>query len=453
MTTRTTPITPYRSRVIARSPIYYGWVIWAVAMVGIIASAPGQAFTVSLYIDHYIAEFFTTVDVGHLFNEPFLSMGSFTSSFNDNASTGRTTTATLFSLGTLLAALNLTWLGRQIDRLGNRRVGAIAGVGLVVALIGSAMVTGPFTLFLSFFTLRILGMGALFLNGTTAIARWWVTRRGWVMGLALVGFALFQRAYLPALEDLINSIGWRASWLVMAAGVATVFLPLWLLFMRDAPERYGLLPDGMLVSDDGSSPAAALETNYTLPEARRLPIFWIFIVGRIAPAIMGSGLIFHLVSVFHEAGHSAAVAASTFGSVALVNAVVTLAAGRVIRHVRPGLFMAFQLTILITALWLSLVMTTPLLLLGFTLTFGAVMAMGATFDGSVWADLFGREHHGAIRGFSTTALVFGTALGPPLWAFSYDSFGSYLPIIIAGTAFIMVALTAALFTTAPAPGA
>ena len=66
------------------SPIFYGWIVWAVATLGIIATSPGQSYTISLFIDSIIADF--GVD--------------------------RTTVSLLFGVGTLAASLNLRWIGQ-----------------------------------------------------------------------------------------------------------------------------------------------------------------------------------------------------------------------------------------------------------------------------------------------------------------------------------------------------
>ena len=38
-------------------PIYYGWVVWFVALAGTAASSPGQSYSVSLFMDYFIADF------------------------------------------------------------------------------------------------------------------------------------------------------------------------------------------------------------------------------------------------------------------------------------------------------------------------------------------------------------------------------------------------------------
>ena len=48
-----------------------------------------------------------------------------------------------------------------------------------------------------------------------------------------------------------------------------------------------------------------------------------------------------------------------------------------------------------------------------------------------WADYYGREHLGAIRGYTMSAQIGGQAAGPVLAGFMFDANGSYqLPFIL-----------------------
>jgi MFS family permease len=49
---------------------------------------------------------------------------------------------------------------------------------------------------------------------------------------------------VPLTQDLINTIGWRHTYLVLAALVAVVLLPANAIFLKHRPEEMGLLPDG-----------------------------------------------------------------------------------------------------------------------------------------------------------------------------------------------------------------
>lgn len=420
-----------RSRAVERSPIFYGWVVWAVATLGIVASAPGQVFTISLFTDHYIEEF----------------------------GIGRGMLSTLFGMGALIAALNLTWVGRRIDRFGNRRVGALAAAIFAVVLFLLAFISGAFTLFLSALALRLLGQGSMFLVSSTAIAQWWKKRRGWMMALALVTFALFQSGYLRVLQHWIDVHGWRMTWIILGACMAVLIVPVWWLLMRDRPEEYGLLPDAVVIPpvmgtgdinvQDADHDTELEEDNWTLAEARRTIVFWIFVAGRTFTPLFGTGLVFHQVSIITGQGHAESVVAPAYGLLAMVNALATLFIGRFINRWHPGKVLAVQVGVMMTMFFLAMHMQTVWMLQVYSVLFGCAMALGASFDGSVWADMFGRMHLGAIRGFVATIQVAGASVGPILFGFSYDQFGSYAPVLWMGITIGLIPLMMSLVVQRP----
>lgn len=123
-------------------------------------------------------------------------------------------------------------------------------------------------------------------------------------------------------------------------------------------------------------------------------------------------------------------------------AAFTLLSGWLVDHLPPGPLMALQMLGLMGATGMALVMETQFLLLLYTAAFGLVMGLGSVFDGTVWVNMFGRLHQGAIRGFAITAIVMGTAVGPVMFGLSYDHLGGYeaamcLSIALAGVVMIL----------------
>lgn len=408
------------SRIVQHSPIFYGWVVWFVATIGLSATAPGQSFSVSLFIDHYIIDF----------------------------GLDRTTVSGLYGLGTFLAALSLTWVGRQIDRHGNRRMSIIIALLFALALMACSLIIGPFTMLISFIAIRGLGQGSLGLVNSTAIAQWFQRRRGQVMGFSLVGFALFQRLYVPWMQHFIETQGWRTAWLLTGLGMAFIILPLLGIFLRDRPENFGLVPDGKvepLVNNTKIVP----EENWRLSEALRTPILWAFTFGRMLAGAWGTALIFHQLSLFETLGYPPAAAANTFGQIAVITACFTLLSGWLVDRLRPGYLIALQMAGLIAATGLALVMTSPGLVFFYTIAFGIFMGIGSVFDSSVWVSLFGRENQGAIRGFVATNTVIGTAIGPMVFGLSFDYLGGYGPALWFGIVLAFTALFLSLIVKKP----
>ena len=396
-----------------RSPLFYGWVVWAVATVGMIMTSPAQSFTTSLFIDQFILEF----------------------------DLSRTTVSGLYGLGTFIAALSLTFVGRTIDLYGNRMSGVIISVLFAAALLFMSIVTGPFMLLIGFILIRGLGYGSMVLVSTTSIAQWFFAHRGRMMSFTLVVFSLFQAGFVPFLEDLFTTYDWREIWLLMSIGVLVTGVPVFWGLMRNKPEDFGLNPDNM--SDDQRR-TGMIEQNWTLPQARRTTLFWVFLAGRMAAPGFGTGLIIHQVSIFEAVGHDRATAAGTYALIALLSAGVALIIGYLLDKYRPGFIITMQLMALTASMLLAMRMTAVWMTVLYAVCFSMVIGTGVVFDGSVWANIFGREHLGAIRGFVSTALVISTSVGPVMFALSYDLFGSYNVIL-----WVAIGLTAVPLILAP----
>ncbi|MEO1166360.1 MAG: MFS transporter [Chloroflexota bacterium] len=417
--------TPKPRGIVAASPVYYGWVVWFVATIGVVATAPGQSFTVSQFIDFFIEDF----------------------------NMSRTEVTALFSTGTFVGSLCLPFVGRLVDRYGNRKMSVIIAALFATVLILFSLVAGPFTLLLSFFGIRMLGQGSLGLVSNTVIVEWFKRLRGRVMSITLVSFAVFQSFYVPWLQRQLETTDWRTVWIMLGIGVACSTIPLTWLLMRNTPEEHGLLPDGDDVREQQpktEEELAAIEAeSWTLNEVIKNPTFWVFVFGRIISPAWGTGLILNMVSIFDELGHSAATAASNYALITIITAVMSIVFGVLVDRLRPGLVMMLQLAALIASMALATFMTTPFLLLLYALTFGIMMGGGGVFDGAVWVNLFGRAHQGAIRGFVSTALVTGTAIGPILFGLSFDLTGSYNTVLWVGIALSVLGIIGALVMPQP----
>ncbi|GAB5490500.1 MAG: MFS transporter [Phototrophicaceae bacterium] len=408
--------------IVGASPVYYGWVVLIVVIFGIIATSPGQSFTVSLFFDTFIEEF----------------------------DLSRTVVSALFSAGTFLGSLSLTFVGRMIDKHGNRKMAVVIAGLFATVLILFSFVNGPITLFFGFLGIRMLGQGALGLVNTTVIVEWFKRLRGQVMSIIFVSFALFQAVYVPFMQRQLEVTDWRTMWVYLGLAVATVTIPLAWIFMRNTPEEHGLLPDGDDVRKKKKNEELdALEDNWTLAEVLKNVTFWIFISGRVISPAWGTGLILHQVSVFAELGHSEEVTAQTYAIITIMTALFSLIFGVLVDRLRPGIIMVLQLGALVASMILATQMTSQILLWFYAISFGMMMGGGGVFDGAVWVNLFGRKHQGSIRGFISTALVTGTSIGPILFGLSFDILGSYNPVLWLGVVLASISIIGALLAPLP----
>ena len=139
-----------RSRLVERSPIYFGWPVLAVATLGMMMTTPGQTEGVSVFLDGIIAD---------------LDMS-------------RSEVSTLYLIGTLAGSLVLPFVGSFADRRGPRLAVIVISSLFALACVWMGFVQGTVTLLLGFTLVRALGQGSLSLISVHAVAIWFVRRRG-----------------------------------------------------------------------------------------------------------------------------------------------------------------------------------------------------------------------------------------------------------------------------------
>jgi len=326
-----------------------------------------------------------------------------------------------------VASFSLPFVGQQIDRRGPRVMVGVVTAFFALACVYMGFVQGAVMLGIGFVLLRMLGQGSLSMVSTNVVNRWWVRRRGTVLGIAGVLSSILGSGLFPSLvHALIGRFGWRSTYPLLGLLVAAVMLPVGLIFYRRQPEDYGLQPDGgTRRREQEREEVAQLEENWTRAQAVRTAAFWSAGLGLAAISMLSTGLQFHMVSIFHDGGLSESAAAAAFLPIAVTVGVVNLTSGVLVDRI-PVRFL------LCTALLLqaiSLVMAPRLQSTASALAYGVVLGMtgGLQFTVSmvIWANYYGRRHLGSIRGVASLVSIGGSALGPMPMGIARDLLGSY----------------------------
>jgi MFS transporter, OFA family, oxalate/formate antiporter len=412
-----------QSRLVTGSPVYYGWIIVAAATMGMIMTSPGQTYSVSIFIEHFIR------DLG----------------------LSRSLVSTLYTLGTLGASLTLPFVGRQIDHRGPRVIVGVVTVAFGLACIYMGSVRNTVMLGLGFLLLRTLGQGSLSMVSSNVINRWWVRRRGTMLGIAGLAASLLGSGSFPSLiHALIGRFGWRTSYPLLGLMVLVVMLPVGLIFYRRQPEDYGLEPDGASTSaDKGRGQRHFIEENWTVEEAVRTPAFWLLGLGLASISMLGTGLQFHMVSIFADSGLSASVAAAAYLPISATGAIVGLSSGVLVDRI-PARFLLLAALIGQAA---SLIMAPNLVTASSALAYGIIIGttsgLQRTVSSVVWPTYFGRKHLGAITGVASFVGIAGSALGPMPMGIARDLLGSYAVALPAAAVLPLALGVAALFARRP----
>ncbi|MBR1256459.1 MFS transporter [Bradyrhizobium sp. AUGA SZCCT0240] len=237
------------------------------------------------------------------------------------------------SIRFILFGLMAPFAAALLNRYGLRNMSLLSLLIVAAALIASLFMTEVWHLMLLWGVVIGLGTGmtALVL-GATISARWFVARRGLVVGILTASVATGQLAFLPLLATLTEQYGWRNALALICVmlGVAAVAVA---MIMRDRPSDLGLRPYG----DEGTEPivspppsnapilAAALGT---LRDASKTKVFWILFATFFICGASTNGLIqVHLIPMCFDYGIPQVQAASLLAAMGIFDFVGTIVSG------------------------------------------------------------------------------------------------------------------------------
>jgi MFS family permease len=260
------------------------------------------------------------------------------------------------------------------------------------------------------FLMRLFGQGMMNQNAFTAAGRWFVAQRGKAMAVTAIGLNVGEATLPFMFVLLIGAIGWRASWLVSAALLLFVALPVIAALL--AVER---IPAGRQEADN--APAVR---DWTRGEVARDPWFYISVAGAVTIGFVGTAVFFHQVHLVEMRGWSLEVFAASFTVMALTTVVCSLLSGQLVdRYTAVRMMPAYLAPLGIACLILGLV-PAQWSAFAFMGLLGVTYGFNNTIFGALWAEVYGTASLGAIRSLAVAVLVFSTAAGPGLTGYLID---------------------------------
>ncbi|HEY6518560.1 MAG TPA: MFS transporter, partial [Roseiarcus sp.] len=131
-----------------------------------------------------------------------------------------------------------------INRFGVRPVVVSAIAMIVLGILGSMAMTEVWQLIALWGVVVGIGTGMVALVlGATIAARWFVHRRGLVVGMLTASNATGQLIFLPLIARLTEAYGWRNA-LAFVVAMLLVAGAVALMLLRDRPVDVGLAPFG-----------------------------------------------------------------------------------------------------------------------------------------------------------------------------------------------------------------
>ena len=286
---------------LVRGRVHYAWVVAGVAFLALLGSAGFRA-TPGVLIVPLEQEFHWTA----------------------------ATISLAVSINLVLFGLTGPFAAALMDRFGIRNV--MVGALLMIST-GSALTTlmrAPWQLDLLWGVVVGLGTGSMAsVLGATVANRWFVQRRGTVIGVLTAAGATGQLIFLPTLAWLAVTVGWRAAALTVTAS-ALLVTPIVAIFMRSHPRDVGLLPFGGTADDATPAVTGSPITNAFrgLALGVRSRDFWLLALGFFICGCSTNGLIgTHLIPASVDRGMSEVAAASLLAVIGVFDIAGTMLSG------------------------------------------------------------------------------------------------------------------------------
>ncbi len=395
----------------SKLPIFYGWVVLGCSTLGIICSIPGQTIGLAVFTDSLI----------------------------DVLGLSRTELSIAYLVGTVSSSLFLARAGRWYDVWGGRVMIPIASVCLslmilfvsFVDLISSSIGTSSWISFcsilLGYAGVRFFGQGVLTRCSRNLLLLWFVRKRGLVCGLRNLFVTLIFSTAPLLLATSISIYGWRETLWLLALAVGVGFSVLAILLIRDNPALCDMKADG--TDSDSCAEAPPEAANQTREQAQHSATFWIYSLSLGIHALIHTALVFHIVSVFYEAGRGSIEAFNYFIPVAVVATSTNLLASWYSdrAHLKPFLI-AYLIAISVGCCGF-IYLQADWSFWPRTLGVGVATGLWGVLSDLAFIRFFGQRHLGEISGLNASVGVFASAIGPAAFSLGFDYFDSYTPAL------------------------
>jgi OFA family oxalate/formate antiporter-like MFS transporter len=370
-----------------------------------------------------VAGFLVTVTLGTLY-----AWGVFVPTLQEFFQVSRAEIMVPFAVASITFALGMVPAGRFQDRRGPKIVTALGGIlaGLGYILSSTATYVGYLTLYFG-----LIGGAGIALSYSGAVAggvKWFPDLKGTATGILVGGFGLGALAFGPLACNLMESVGWQDTFLILGSLFAAIIVITSLLIIKNPP--LGWKPEGW----DPAKLTRGRTVEYTgidfavgdaikAPELIGMWLYFFLIISG------GFGIITHIRPFaidFLQFTPAAATGLIMLFSLLnfsgrLVLGPLSDRIGRINTFLIIGTLMTVATVTFILIYYAEIsVLVYIIVILGGT-AFGGTLALSPAYV----ADVFGLKNIGVNYGAMFTAWGVAGIYGPYFAGRIYDTFGSY----------------------------
>jgi MFS family permease len=313
----------------------------------------------------------------------------------------------VYGLATVSSAFLLPFGGKMIDQLQLRKVSILVGIGLSLACLFTSFAVNVPMLFVGLLSLRFFGQGMMVLIGSTAIARFFDLARGKSLSLSSTGLPIAESFMPVVIIALIKMLGWPAAWQILSALILLLFIPV-SIFLVAGDSPFQRVPEDKKLTDQPSLGNQDASRKQVLRDWK----FYMILPGLIFLPFFITGIFIHQNLLAEVNGWSMEWMATCFVGFGIARILTNFVAGAMIDSFSARKVFIFYLLPLAGGLAILLAGTHPWLAMGYMVLAGVTSSLSGLTSASLWAEIYGVKHLGAIKSMASTLMVLSTAVGP-----------------------------------------
>lgn len=244
----------------------------------------------------------------------------------------RATISMAAAVGIFLYGLTGPFAAALMQSFGVRRTVVLALAVMSVSTALSSLMTEPWQYVGTWGVMTGVASGAVaMVLGATVVNRWFVARRGLMMGLLSASAASGSLVFLPGLAALAEAGGWRPVVLTISV-VMAVLAPLVWFLLPESPAAIGQKPFGApadYVPPQGAPAGGALRGAFgALGRAAKTRTFWLLFAGFFVCGLTTNGLVgVHMIAMCADQGMPETRAATLLAVMGIFDLIGTTASG------------------------------------------------------------------------------------------------------------------------------
>jgi MFS family permease len=360
--------------------------------------------------------------------------------FNWSRSVG----AGAFSVFMIIHGIVGPFAGSMVNRFGPRITFMVGSLTLGVGFSLSSLILSWLQFYIFFGVVTAMGLGLIgWVPNTTLIQQWFREKRGLPMGIISSGIGTGIFICVPFIQHLINRVGWRITYRLMAFFMPLIIISIVIAFLKKPPQTIAssgtkkeviadVIKDHLIVNEQWASQSWTLRKSATKKE------FWLLGCSFFLASLTTHSIFTHQVAFFTDQGLTALFASYIAGIIGIVSIGAKIFWGilsdKIGREITYSIGVACSVCGMIFLIAFS---SFPFHIIPYiyAISFGFGYSVVTALPPLIVADFFQGSAYGNIFGALFMLNNVGGASGAWFAGFIFDQMKSYVPMFIIMIAF------------------